>query len=242
MAIYIRCTGNQIACHDRNFYSKGMKIIFHILIKITIHRNAKFHKISIAGRTFIFFPFSQRVAFRLIEITCGSLHSSFLRIFFLAKRTFSFKRPCFFQTLSCSIFHQEEAVKTILYLIPIWLHLFPLICVHRSFNRRIFIIDLNRDHRRIVNQCKTCIRIHMTENLSGIFFLQLYHPFIVHGKTFDAASRISWVVQSISFYKISCNDKINMKVNTPLFQFCDKIVKSIQTFRMKFSPVSFFII
>ncbi len=55
-------------------------------------------------------------------------------------------------------FIKRKLLKRFLYLIPIWLHLFPLIRFHRSFNRRIFIIDLNRDHRRIVNQCKTCIR------------------------------------------------------------------------------------
>lgn len=128
-----------------------------------------------SGPTFIFFPFSPKGRIPADRNYLRLLHSSFLgsssspsahfpsNVFF----------PCFSDALrSCSIFHQE-AVKTILYLIPIWLHLFPLIRFHRSFNRRIFIIDLNRDHRRIVNQCKTCIRIHMTESFWHILFAAL---------------------------------------------------------------------
>ena len=203
MPIYVRRPGDQVTGNNRYFYADGMQIILHHLVKLPVHVYAEFHKIRIPRRAAFSVPRPVRVVLRLVEAPLYSPDRSLNRIFFLSQRAYPFMSPCLFQTVTGIIFHQKIFIKPFLDLIPVRLHLFSRISFHGPLDRRIFIVDLDCDHCRVVNQCQSGIRIHMTQKLLRIFFLKLDQTLVIHGMPLDTGRRSARIVQFIRFHKFS---------------------------------------
>ena len=140
------------------------------------------------------------------------------------------------------ILHQQEVVKPSLHFLPVRLHLLPCVAAHIPFDGGILVIDLDGHHRRIFDQRQPCIRIHMTEKLSGIFLLQLDHPLIIHTVPLDAGRCAAGIIHPVPFQKFSRHDQVNMEIDPLLLQLRREIVKPVQSLRIELPARAGFII
>ena len=162
MPIYIRRPCDQITGHNRYFYTDGIQVILHHLVEFPVHVNPEFHEVRIPCRTAFSVPLPVGVVLRLVEAALYSPDCSLNRILFFAQCTYPFMSPCLFQTVPGIIFHQKIFIKPFLDFVPIRLHLFSCIGFHGPLDRGIFIVDLDGDHCRIIDQGSCCFLINKT--------------------------------------------------------------------------------
>ncbi len=186
MAVDIRRPRNQVAGDDRNLHSQGAEIVFHVLVEFPVHIHAELHEIRIPGGPAVPVPGPGRVIGGLVEAALHHLHSALGRILVLPKRTDAVLCPGLLQALSGVVFHQQVMVEAPPHLIPVWLHLVPIVRAHGPLDGGILVVNLHCDHGRVIPQRQAGVRIHMAEELLRVLLLQLNQAGIVHGMPLDA--------------------------------------------------------